>query len=288
VQNPRKNVPRAIKKVAVRIAVFYILAVLMVGFVVPYNHIMLLSGRSDASASPYVIAIQSAGIKILPDFVNAVLLTVTWSAGQSDLYAASRTLYGLALEGQAPRFLKKCTKSGVPIWTVAVTSLYAPLAYMGVGSLGAAKAFLYLYDMSAVSVIIVWWAILIAYIRFYHGLKKQGISRDTLPYKAPFQPYASYFALVFFTLVIIFSGFTVFIKGHWAIDTFLINYATVPIFFFIWLGYKLWSKSKVVALEDIDFVTGQRALDLLDEEEIRVPIKKKVRALLLLVNLFHG
>jgi amino acid transporter len=270
-------VPRAIKKVAMRIAIFYILAVLMVGLVVPYNNVLLLSGRSDASASPYVIAIQSAGIKVLPDFVNAVLLTVTWSAGQSDLYAASRTLHGLALEGQAPRFLRKCTKSGVPIWAVAVTSLYAPLAYMGVGPLGAAKAFLYLYDMAAVSVLIVWWAILVAYIRFYHGLKKQGISRDILPYKAPFQPYTSYFALVFFTLVIIFSAFTLFIRGHWAVDAFIVNYASVPVFFLVWLGYKLWLKSSIVSLDDMDFVTGQRALDLLDEEEEIKNIKEKVK-----------
>lgn len=277
VENPRRNVPRAIKKVAIRIAVFYVLAVLMVGLVVPYNNARLLNGGSDASASPYVIAIQSAGIKVLPDFVNAILLTVTWSAGQSDLYAASRTIYGLALEEQAPRFLKRCTSSGVPIWAVAISSLYAPLAYMGIGAIGAEKAFTYLYDISAVSILLVWWVIMIAYIRFYRGLKRQGIPRSTLPYTAPLQPYASYFALAFFTLVIIFSAFTVFLNGHWAVDTFVVNYISIPLFFAFWLGYKLWTKSKIVSYDDMDFITGRRELDLLDEDEpAKQAFKEKV------------
>ena len=37
--------------------------------------------------------------------------------------------------------------------------------------------------------------ILLTYLRFYHGLKTQGISRDTFPYRAPFQPYLSYFGV---------------------------------------------------------------------------------------------
>ena len=264
VENPRKNVPKAIKKVALRIAVFYVLAVLMVGLVVPYNSTRLLNGGDNASASPYVIAIESAGIRVMPHFVNAILLTVTWSAGQSDLYAASRTIYGLALEGYAPRFLKKCTRAGVPIWAVIITALYAPLAYMGTGAVGAAKAFEYLYDLSAISILLVWWTIMITYIRFHQGLQRHGIARSSLPYMAPLQPYASYFALAFFTLIILLSAFTVFMDGHWAVDTFIVNYLSIPIFFVIWLGYKLWTKSSFVSLDDMDFVTGQRALDLLD------------------------
>ena len=267
VENPRKNVPKAIKRVAFRIIVFYVLAVLMVGLVVPYNDPLLLSGNSNnASASPYVIAIQNAGIKGMPHFINAVLLTVTWSAGQSDLYAASRTIYGLALEGRAPRFLARCTKTGVPIWAVTISALYAPLAYMGVGAVGAAKAFEYLYDISAVSILIVWWTIMIAYIRFYHGMKFQGLPRSILPYQAPLQPYLSYFALFFFTVVILLSAFTVFIKGQWATDVFIVNYICIPLFLIVWLGYKVWTKSKVVTVSQMDFFTGRRQLEALDEQ----------------------
>lgn len=265
VENPRKNVPKAIKRVAYRIIAFYVLAVLLVGLCVPYTDPRLLSGSNNASASPYVIAIESAGIKVLPHFVNAVLITVTWSAGQSDLYASSRTLYGLALEGNAPRIFKKCTKAGLPIWATAATALYAPLAYMGTSSAGVANVFLDLYDISAVSILIAWWCIVFTYIRFYHGLKHYGLSRSDLPYKAPLQPYASYAAFIFFTLVILFSGFTVFLRGHWDSPTFVVNYLCIPCFFLLWIGYKVVSKSKWVALDQMDFETGRRTLDALEE-----------------------
>jgi hypothetical protein len=45
--------------------------------------------------------------------------------------------------------------------------------------------------------------ILLSYIRMYHGLKAQGISRDSFPYKAPLQPYLSYFGVSFTLLVAI-------------------------------------------------------------------------------------
>lgn len=43
------------------------------------------------------------------------------------------------------------------------------------------------------------------------GLAVQGHSRDDLPYKATFQPYASWFALVAIGIITIFKGFDTFI-----------------------------------------------------------------------------
>ena len=46
--------------------------------------------------------------------------------------------------------------------------------------------------MTAICGMISWTAILYTSLRWHKGLKVQGIDRDTLPYKAPFQPYLSY------------------------------------------------------------------------------------------------
>jgi amino acid transporter len=128
-ENPRRNVPKAIRRVFWRILLFYVLGIFIIGLLVPYNSDELLNNsNSDASASPFVIAIKTAGIKGLPSVINAVILISAWSAGNSDLYASSRTLYALALEGKAPRFLRMCTKGGLPVWCVAVTGLFGLLA----------------------------------------------------------------------------------------------------------------------------------------------------------------
>lgn len=127
-ENPRRNVPKAIRRVFWRIVIFYVIGILVIGLNVPYNSPQLLNNSGgNASASPFVIAIRTAGIKGLPSVVNAVIFISAWSAGNSDLYASSRTLYALAVEGQVPAFLKKCTKDGLPIWCVFLTGLFGLL-----------------------------------------------------------------------------------------------------------------------------------------------------------------
>ena len=81
--------------------------------IVPYNSPDLLNANKNpkavgnASASPFVVAIKSAGIKVLPGFLNGCILLFVFSASNSDLYIASRTIYGLGHLGKAPRFLAK-------------------------------------------------------------------------------------------------------------------------------------------------------------------------------------
>ncbi|WWD20799.1 hypothetical protein CI109_105276 [Kwoniella shandongensis] len=271
-QNPRKTVPRAIKRVFFRLLFFYVGGIFIISVLVPYNDDRLLNGGGDATASPFVIAINNAGIKALPSIINAVLLISAWSAGNSDLYAASRTFYALALEGQMPRIFRRCTKRGLPIYAVLITGIFGVLAYMNTGGDSAVTAFNWLYNLSAITGIITWWAILIAYLRFYYGLKRQGLSRDEFPYRAPLQPWLSWYGLIFFTLIILFNGFTVFLKGNWDVSDFFAAYITLPIFFFAWLGWKIVKKTKMVPLDEIDFHTGRRELDelaVLDAERFK-------------------
>ncbi|WVN89076.1 uncharacterized protein L203_104292 [Cryptococcus depauperatus CBS 7841] len=264
-ENPRKSVPRAIKRVFFRLLFFYVMGTFIISVLVPYTEPNLLNGSGNAAASPFVIAIKNAGIDALPSIINAVLLTAAWSAGNSDLYASSRTLYALALQNQVPRVFRKCTKQGLPIWCVVVTGLFGLLAYMNTGGKKAEVAFNWLYTLSAITCIITWWAILLSYLRFYYGLKKQGISRDDFPYKAPFQPWLSWYGFIFFFVIILFNGFTVFLKGNWNTSTFVAAYITLPIFAVCWIGWKVVKGTKMIPLDQIDFDAGRRELDEMEE-----------------------
>lgn len=129
------------------------MAILVIGLLVKYNDPRLLnsSDGSDISVSPFVIAIQDAGIKGLSSVINAVLLIAAWSAGNADLYASSRTLYALAIEGKAPRIFRKCTKDGLPIYCVAVTGLFGFFAYLTLGGSTSQAVFTYLYNISSIT-----------------------------------------------------------------------------------------------------------------------------------------
>ena len=106
-QNPRKVIPRAIKLTFYRILFFYCISVLLLGMIVPYNSPQLIFANkqtSNASASPFVVAISISGIDVLPGFLNGCFLLFTFSASNSDLYIGTRTLYGLALDNKAPKW----------------------------------------------------------------------------------------------------------------------------------------------------------------------------------------
>lgn len=265
-ENPRKTVPKAIRRVFYRLLFFYVFGIFFVSVLVPYTEPRLLSGHSDASASPFVIAIENAGIKGLPSVINAVILTAAWSAGNSDLYAASRTLYALSLEGMLPKFMRKCTRRGLPIWCIIVTGAFGPLAYLNTGGAAANQAFDWLYNLSTISGLLCWWVILLSYLRFYYGLKKQGLPRDS-PYTAPWQPWLSWYGFIWFTLIIIFCGFTVFLKGNWDTADFFASYITIILFAMAWAGWKFGKRTKWVPLQDIDFHTGRRQLDEMEKHD---------------------
>ncbi|GHJ87443.1 hypothetical protein NliqN6_3845 [Naganishia liquefaciens] len=265
--NPRKTMPGAIRRVFWRLLMFYVLGIWVISVLVPYDEPRLTSGGGDARASPFVIAIDNAGIKGLPHVVNAVLLVAAWSAGNSDLYASSRVIYALALEGKAPAIFRRCTKGGVPVYAVALTALFGLLGFLCVQEGKTEDAFNWLYNLSTITGLIAWSVILASYLRFYYGAKRQGLNRRDFPYVAPFQPYLSWYGFIVINLIILFNGYLVFLRGNWNTTDFIVAYISLPIFVAFALFWKLFKKSKWVSLDEMDFMTGRRELDEMDREE---------------------
>jgi len=151
--NPRKILRTAYKTLYWRFGIFFVGSAIAVGIVIPYNDKTLVamssgeaSGSGTGAASPYVIAMQSMGVSILPHITNALLITSIFSAGNSYVYCASRALYSLSLDGHAPRFLQKCTKSGVPIYCFAISMLFTLISLLSLGN--SASVVIQWYDGS--------------------------------------------------------------------------------------------------------------------------------------------
>ena len=141
-ENPRVVMPRAYNKVFGRLMAFFVLGSLAVGINVPYTDPELVDAFTNsepgAAASPYVVAMNRLGITVLPDIVNALVLSAAFSAGNSYVYCASRSLFGLALEGKAPKLFTRCTRNGVPIYCVLFVLALSLLSFLQVSD-GAAK-----------------------------------------------------------------------------------------------------------------------------------------------------
>lgn len=110
-ESPRQVMPRAFNAVFYRLTCFFVLGSLAVGINVPYNDPELIAAFENeepgAAASPYVVSMNRLRIQVLPDIVNALVLASAFSAGNSYVYCASRSLFGLALEGKAPKILTR-------------------------------------------------------------------------------------------------------------------------------------------------------------------------------------
>ncbi|KAL6787583.1 amino acid permease/ SLC12A domain-containing protein [Trichoderma sp. SZMC 28012] len=266
-ENPRHNIPKAVNRLFWRILFFYVLGTLAVGVLVPYTDDRLLNGGAGVASSPWVIGISRAGIKVLPHIINAVVLVSAASAGNALLYSGSRYLLALAEGGQAPKFLLKCTKRGVPIYCVLATGALAPLTYMAVSS-DSAKVFSWFANLVTTAALFTWCSICIAYMGFDRALRAQGINRkEELAFGGRFQPYLSYISLGFFIIVLIFNGFSVFIHGHWDVQKFVVGYIGIPIFFTLFFGWKIIKKTKFRHAKEIDLDTGRQLDESTDYEE---------------------
>ncbi|OBZ70521.1 Dicarboxylic amino acid permease [Grifola frondosa] len=251
VKNPRRSIPKAIRRVYVRLLLFYIGGVAIIGLLVPFTDPRLNLTDGTAAASPFVIAIQNAGIKALPSIINACLLISAWSAANSDLYCSSRALYGLAANGNAPSIFLKVTKHGLPWVSVMICASFGLLSYMDLGS-GSGRVF----GWTAISGLVSWFGIAVIYIRFHKGLKVQGIDRKTLPYMSMLQPYAAWYAAIMCFILCFFSGWSVFLKGQWATDVFVTNYLPLMLFPVLYIGARLWMRTSFVKPEEMDFKSG--------------------------------
>lgn len=253
-RDPHKTVPRAIRNTFWGILFLFVGLIFFIGILVPYDNPNLLNSGYSAASSPLVIAANLAGVRVLPDIINAVLLTAVLSAANCNVYSGSRILVALADVGQAPRWLSRVNRYNTPYLAVLLTASLGLLGFLNLSDDGT-EAFNWFLDITAVAGLICWGSINLCHIRFQKVLKYQGIERSTLPYIAPFQPYLSYYGLFFIVLIVITQGFTAFLP--WDTLSFFTAYISVILFVALYVGYWIVLRPGFVKIQDVDIQKGQ-------------------------------
>lgn len=268
--NPRKSLPTATKQVFWRIALFYIVALTVVGLLVPYTEERLTAGTSsaDARASPFVIAIKNAGINALDSIMNVVIMIAVLSVGNSSVYASSRTLAALAEQGQAPRFLAYIDRKGRPLLAIILASVLGLLSYLSASD-KEDEAFMWMMAISGLSSIFTWGSICLAHIRFRSGWKAQGHSVDELPYASQVGVIGSWIGFLFNCLVLVVQFWTAFAPVGYAemttrelVENFFSLYLAAPIVVAFYIPYKIYWRTPFIRAKDMDLQTGRRDLDV--------------------------
>ena len=180
-RSPQRAIPRACKNVFIRIVMFYVLAVIIVGMLVASDDDRLNDDSGTAAQSPFVIAASAAGLPAIPSVVNAIVITSAWSSSNQALLSGTRVLYALALKGQAPRIFLRTTSWGVPYMCVALYTVFMSLSFMSLSN-SALTVFWWLVDLTSAGVLVSWITILANHIRLRLALRKQDIPHSRLPW----------------------------------------------------------------------------------------------------------
>lgn len=203
-ENPVRDIPRAARRMVVRLALFYVLAMAVVVTVVPWTR---TAKGGDVTASPFVQLFDVAGIPAAAGIMNFVVLTAALSSANANTYLATRMIHSLAVDRHAPRLFARVGTRGVP---------HRALAVSGIG-LGAAAllsvhsedtAYILLFGISVFGALVVWILILATHLAFRRHRTRHGLPASPARLRgAPFTTVAAALALA----AILVS--TVFIEG---------------------------------------------------------------------------
>ncbi|OBF47508.1 D-serine/D-alanine/glycine transporter [Mycobacterium sp. 852002-50816_SCH5313054-b] len=156
--NPRHTLPRAINAVPLRVAIFYIGALLAILTVVPWR-------RFASGESPFVTMFSLAGLAAAASIVNFVVTTAAASSANSGVFSTGRMLFGLADKGSAPAPFRKLNRGGVPATALFLTATLLlatiPLLYVGGSVMGA---FTLVTTVASLLFMFVWAMIVVSYL----------------------------------------------------------------------------------------------------------------------------
>ncbi|MBO1198480.1 amino acid permease [Staphylococcus simiae] len=249
-ENPERAVPKAIKQVFWRILLFYILAIFVIGMLIPYDSNALMGGDNDIATSPFTLVFKNAGLAFAASFMNAVILTSVLSAGNSGMYASTRMLYSMSKDKLAYPAFGKTNKSGIPLMSLLVTAIVVVIIF--VLQTLTDGAYQYIVAASGLTGFIAWVGIAVSHYRFRRAFDYQNYDKSKLKYKAKLFPFGPIFAGLLCVLVIIGQDVDFIKTGNFDLNRFLITYMGIPVFLVFYIYHKVKYKTKKIPLSEVD------------------------------------
>ncbi len=199
-QNPKVVVPKACRNVVYRILRVDIIPILLLVLILPFSE----AGLED---SVFSVALAKYGFTEVAGVLSFIVLTAAFSCANSGFYGAVRALYGLSLEGMAPKTFQKLNKHCTPMYATLFTLL---ICWMVLGlwwfSNGESELYIWLLSVSAFTGAICWISICWSQIAFRRRLYKRGYTNNDIVSPAPLSPWMPLFIgiiLEIFALVIL-------------------------------------------------------------------------------------
>ncbi len=199
-RDPQRDIPRAARRVVLRLGLFYVLANALIVAIVPWTE----AARADGVAeSPFVGLFGSIGLPAAAAVMNLVILTAALSAANTTLYLGSRTLHSLALDGYAPRRFAGVSGQGSPAAAVLGSAVGLGVAAL-VAVVSPDQAFLVLLGITLFCGVTSWLIGFGAHLAFRRA--RAGLPAS--PVRMPGAPATTVLGALYLVAVLVITAFT--------------------------------------------------------------------------------
>lgn len=208
-RDPSRDVPRAARGMVVRLALFYVLGMLVVVSILPWDQV---STSEDVTQSPFVRLLDFAGIPAAASIMNFVVLTAALSAMNTNLYVTARMTYSLGNDGYAPKWFTTLSGNGSPRRALVLSAAGLALA-AGVSAVSPNTAFPMLIGLALFGALLTWLIIFASQMAFRRQRAKEGLPAS--PIQLPGAPVTTVLAMAFVLAVLVTTAFTEQLSAAW-------------------------------------------------------------------------
>ncbi|MFM2476639.1 amino acid permease [Celerinatantimonas sp. MCCC 1A17872] len=189
---PKKTIPKATNQVIYRILIFYIGALAILLSLYPWDKVV-------DSGSPFVLIFHALNSDFVANILNIIVLTAALSVYNSSVYCNSRMLFGLAQQGNAPKFLLKVNRKGIPVIALSCSALIVGLCVI-LNYFVPREAFGYLMSLTVSALVINWAMISFTHLKFRKYQNHHG-KRSYFP--SFFYPWSNILCLAFMVVILV-------------------------------------------------------------------------------------
>ena len=213
-REPARSIARLTSSVAVRILLFYMVSIMLIVAVVPWNTI-------KPGVSPFAKALGAIGVRGAETIMNLVVLTAVLSCLNSGLYVTSRVLFGLASKGDAPGWLVALDRRRVPSRAILAGAAFG-YAAIATSVLSPTIVFSFLVSASGAIALFNYLLVALAQIRLRRAM--EATTPERLVIRMWLFPYASWSVVAVITAVLVAMAATPGLRSQFLSSCFAVSF----------------------------------------------------------------
>jgi len=220
--NPEKTIPAALRSMAVRLFLFYVLALFVIAAIFPWTQ---LAGSVAITQSPFVKVLSLTGVPRAAGIMNFVIVSAALSGMNTNVYLCSRMLFSLSRGRYAPTIFGRLSRAGAPVIAV----IFSGVCILAATLLArfTPKAYAYLQGVALFGAIVVWALIFVSHFRF-----RRTHAASALKVRMPLFPALQIAALALLAALLVTMGLDPDWNVSWIVG--------IPWLCALTIGYFVW------------------------------------------------